>query len=346
MTRLGVAVTLVFTTMALGQPTEPKVAFTIHVGDLQLADKLLQPSRKTPKRPVDKQARALQELKLKKDLMNEFFNGRGTGYILVTPEEVMAAEDRIKRDDYAESDAPLTVLASLTDTQFGLSLAIHVGILKTQPKAPIGVTLTTRVVSRDGKRFREPTVFEWLPPSGKYSSADAMVRAAFPSLASQARIGLKLETLPAVEEVRTPSPSPTAAPTGERPGEGLSVSRPLPSPPPLPPAEDRSTQRLVGRIGVGAGVGVAVAGAVLLGLASADNSRLTPNAAHNLPADQQDTVRAAQAKQGVGIGLVAVGGVVAAVGAGLWLLAPPAPVVVTPGPIGSGAGVFVGGSLP
>ena len=259
--------------------------------------------------------------------------------------EAKAADDKLRVDrrqrDYHRTNAALADFARTAKAMYGIDVYLTVDLdEKARLRRSILKASIRVVLSDDGSQVR-------IANGSRTKKSGETFRDVFRALSTELLAELALPGLHGVVEALPPAP---VAPP-------MVLVPPSPSPeeirghPPVPPQElvkkeDGSTQRLLGKIGVIGGAGVAVAGAVLMGLSAADNSRLTPAANGSLPIDQKPTVQAALAKQGAGIGLAIGGVIVAGVGAALWLWSPSAPLSVTAGPMQSGAGVYLGKSLP
>ncbi len=282
-------------------------------------------------------------------LIEAFFNAvRANAKVTVVPRGVSDdASSKVGRsDELRDSNVRLGEFAKAASATYGIYATVSLDPYKTADASYSLLKVKARVVRRDGVL----SVHEMERTAQLAKPNSATIHSTFVGLARDLVKDLSLDTLP---ETISTSPPPSTSPSTEGANPDWPIGLPAPpSPPPpqlaspSPHPGDSSTQSLIGKIGVVSGAGVAALGGVLLGLASGNNARLTQDAADNLPPAQQGAVRALQAKQRAGLGLVVAGGVVAAAGALVWILAPAAPVSVSAGPVGSGTGVFVGGTLP
>jgi hypothetical protein len=219
--------------------------------------------------------------------------------------------------------------------------------------------LKARVVRRDGKRV----VSEKEQSARIQTVTRSALLTEFKTLTRKLVSELALGALPAILPA-SPSPSPVVSSKlghADEPDEDANPNQvtALPLQPSVtegqrvvmvsPPPDPGAGQRLWGKVGLGVGVGAAVIGAVVWSLGASDFARvkLAPD---GLVASREDaeTARAGATKRTTGIVLVTGGAAIAAVGAGLWALAPKPPgssITIGAAPLQSGIVFSLGGTF-
>jgi hypothetical protein len=247
----------------------------------------------------------------------------------------------LKRQDCATSDECLRKLSVLGGTLY----ALHVSAVK-DPNG--STTLTARVVRDDGKLVLGP-LSQKEARKGTEAVDVTMVRA-LNGLLAAAKLGQLPPSREATVAVVTP---PVEAPKVDA-GVPVVVEKPVEAvdagvaftPPPPPPLEP-SPLKTVGTVTMVAGGGLAVIGGVILGVGAGQAAGLEVIGGA-VRSDQAQQAVSTNTLQGIGSTLLVAGGVAAAAGLVLRLVAPDEPVSkvsVSAAPVPGGAAVMIGGSL-
>ena len=248
-----------------------------------------------------------------------------------------SAMSELKRQDCATSDDCLRRLAVLGGTLYALYV--------TAVRDPDGsTTLTGRVVRDDGKLVLGPIVKKEFRKGTE--GADATMGRALNVLIAEAKLGQLTPSREAVTVVTPPVEAPkvdagVAVAQVESVDAGVAWTAPTPSP--LEP----SPLKTVGTVTLVSGAGVAVLGGILLGVGANDAASLDIQGGA-VARSQVDRAMTTNMLQGLGTGLLIAGGVGAAAGLVMRMVAPEAPVSkvsMSAAPVTGGATVMIGGSL-
>lgn len=248
-----------------------------------------------------------------------------------------SAMSELKRQDCATSDDCLRRLAVLGGTLYALYV--------TAVRDPDGsTTLTGRVVRDDGKLVLGPIVKKEFRKGTE--GADATMGRALNALIAEAKLGQLTPSREAVTVVTPPVEAPkvdAGVAVAQVESADAGVAWTAPPPPPLEP----SPLKTVGTVTLVSGAGLALVGGIILGVGATQASGLTVQGGAVSRA-QVDQAVTSNMLQGLGTGLLVAGGVGAAAGLVMRMVAPEAPVSkvsISAAPVPGGATVMIGGSL-
>lgn len=251
---------------------------------------------------------------------------RGSDAAVPESAKLSSALSELKRQDCEREDGCLTQLAKLAGALYGL----YVSVDYTTEKHVIAVG---RIVRDDGVSMGPAQTVDILKANGAFKN---VARDALNQVLTKLAVGKLSPFRPAATAVADQPASVMKEPAKE-------MARIEPPPPPPPQFEKHtSIGRIMGWVGVGVGAAVGVAGVIAFATAPVVRKDGDGNI---LPADRLK-LAPAQAQQAVGVGLMAGGFGVVAVGAVMVAISKDSETVKTTlVPVPGGAVVMVGGSF-
>ncbi len=284
--------------------------------------------------PLEVQANP--KLKPVEALQRRFFSAArdNSGLSLALRLETETAIGASGLSDFKTSDASLARVAQLAKVLY----AGYASLLLS-PKNEL--VLTARVVRDDGEVVATAQV---TAPRGKEPLPDALI-----SLTERLFVELRTKELPATRppSKAEPKPAPVVIEVKQLESRPEPVVSAPPPPPPLelagePLSKPGSHLRPIGFVLAGAGAAIGAGGAVLYGTAGS----VRRDEVGNVFFEDARLVTDIRTKQGLGLGMLVGGGVIAGAGLVMALLfANDAPAAVTVLPVSDGAVVSVGGTF-
>lgn len=250
---------------------------------------------------------------------------RGADAAVPDPARMASSLAEFKRQDCEREDECLAQLAKLSGSLYGL----YVGLDYTLEKRVVAVG---RVVRDDGVAMGPAKTVEIV----KQGAFKDIARDAVNQLLAQLGVGALAPFRPAVEPVKPDVP--------KKDPEVKTPDLPPPPPPPIVVDEGPSGMKVAGWTMVGLGAASAIAGAVVFATAGG----VRKDASGNILAEDIEKLPRIQTQQAAGVGVLAAGLGVGAVGALLLGLAPAktAPAVnMSVIPVNGGAVATVGGAF-
>jgi len=251
---------------------------------------------------------------------------RGSDAAVPESAKLLAALSELKRQDCDRADECLTQLAKLSGALYGLYVSVDYNTDK-------HLVAVGRVVRDDGVSMGPAQTVDLMKPNGNFKD---LAREALSQLLTKLAIG-KLSPF-----------RPVATVVPDRPI--VVVTEPVTSPPrvevprpPLPqPEKQTNIGRIIGWVGVGVGAAVGVGGVISFATAPV----IHKDQDGNIEQVDRANFAAAQSRQALGVGLMAGGFGVAAIGAVMVAISKDSESVKTTlVPLPGGGVVLVGGAF-